>query len=378
VMLLLAGGVYTKQTVLFILPIFVWMLWRAKGRAVLKDRHVWGGAALLTVLVLPLTVLNFTLARLNLGSVVGGQWTEVPVFSWEGWFFYIRQFPSQTSWPVVVLAAGGVLACIVRPRWWGPGEKFFASWLAVGYLFFSLIALKEPRHTVVILLPLAFFAVRGIASVLPVRAASAVAVVFAGAALGHTLLKKEVPAMHGYREAVDYVAQRAPRNSVVLFSGYRDGAFVFDMRSRKDRRDLSVLRSDKLLLKVAQRRALGVEELHVTAAETADMLNHYGVKYVVNQPNFWDDLKNMQMLQGVLHTAQFRLVATIPVASNVNHEDQQLEIYENLGPINKSGRQRIRLELPIIGSAVEGTIGQSSEGEQVKGRGTSNVSHDER
>jgi hypothetical protein len=277
---------------------------------------------------------------------------------------------------VALLAAAGVVVCILRPRGWGSGERFFAGWLAVGYTFFSLIALKEPRHSVLILLPLAFFGVRCIVSLAPAKAMPIVALAFASITFGQTLLRKEVPAMHGYNEAVSYVAARAPRNSVILFSGYRDGAFTFDLRARKDRRDLSVLRSDKLLLKVQQRRELGVEELRVTSAETAEMLNHYGVKYVVSQPNFWDDLKNMQMLQAVLHSPQFRLVATIPIVSNVNHEDQQLEIYENLGPIDRSGPQRIRLELPIIGSTVEGTLGQSGETAEGRGLSSPSVSHD--
>jgi hypothetical protein len=358
VVVLLAAGAYTKQTVLFILPVFLWMLWSENGRAILKDRHFWAGAALLTALMTPLAILNLTITRYNVDSVLGGEWAPFPVFSWQGWTYYLRQFPSQTTRPVVLLSSAALVLGVLRPGWWGQGEKYFAGWLVGGYIFFSLIALKEPRHSVLILLPLAFFSVRCIQSIsaMPARATSVLAVVFAGATFGHTLLRDEVPRMYGYREAADYVAGRAPQGSVILFSGYRDGAFIFDLRSRIDRRDLSTLRSDKLLLRVRQ-RWLAADELKLTGAETGEMLNHYGVKYVVSQPNFWGDLKNLQMLQGVLHSPQFRLVATIPITSNVNHEDQQIEIYENLEPINKTGRQRIRLELPIIGQTAEGTLG---------------------
>ena len=359
-MLLLAGGIYTKQTALLIVPAYLFLLWSNRGWAILKDRHLWQGGALLTILVLPLAIVNFTLARLNVGSVVGGQWTEDPVFSWAGVTYYLRHFPSETTWPVALLALAGITLCIVRPQQWGSGERLFAAWLVAGYLFFSLIALKETRHSVLILLPLAFFAVRAILTTLPQKAGATLALVLASGTLAHTVLRAQVPEMGGYSQAVDYVARRAPRNSVVLFSGYRDGAFTFDMRARKDRRDLSVLRADKLLLRVAQRRELGVTELKMTAADTVDALNRYGVKYIVSQPNFWDDIKNMQMLQDLLHGPQFRLVATIPVTSNVNHEDHTLEIYENLGQVSTAGRQRIRLELPIIGATVEGTIGQTA------------------
>jgi hypothetical protein len=104
---------------------------------------------------------------------------------------------------------------------------------------------------------------------------------------------------------------------------------------------------------------LGLEELNVSESQLLEMMNRFGVSYVVDQANFWDDLKNMQELQQVLHSSQFRKVATIPVASNVNHEDRELEIYENLAPAKVTVRERLRLELPIVGMQVEGTIDSS-------------------
>ena len=70
-----------------------------------------------------------------------------------------------------------------------------------------------------------------------------------------------MPVVSGYREIADYVAGHAPPNGVVLFSGYRDGNFVFDLRAREDRRDISTLRADKLLLHVAIERRRGVGDV---------------------------------------------------------------------------------------------------------------------
>ena len=112
--LLLAGGAYTKQTVLFIVPALIWTLWRKRGLNALRDRHLWGSAGLLAALVAPLAVVNFTVARLNVGSVVGGSWNRIPVFSWAGWSFYARMLPSQLAWPVALLAAAGLALAIFR------------------------------------------------------------------------------------------------------------------------------------------------------------------------------------------------------------------------------------------------------------------------
>ena len=54
------------------------------------------------------------------------------------------------------------------------------------------------------------------------------------------------------------VALHAPKNAVVVFSGYRDGNFVFDLRTHEERRDIWTVRADKLLLRIAVERVRGV------------------------------------------------------------------------------------------------------------------------
>jgi hypothetical protein len=305
---------------------------------------------------------------MNLKLVSGAGAGNLPGFSGLGWSYYARLLPEQTSWVVVALAAVSFVAGLANRSWWGEGESFFTAWLISGYVFFSLIALKDPRYTVFILLPIAFLAVRPLLRAAPQRVGGVVAVALAALSLGYTLWRFPAPYVDGYAQAVDYVAARAPRGSVILFSGYRDGAFIFDMRRRVDRPDLWVLRSDKLLLRVAQRRDFGLEQLNVSVDETADMMNRFGVSYVVSQPNFWDDLRNMRQLQDVLQSGQFRKVAVIPVTSNVPHDDRELEIYQNLGLSKAARKERIRLDLPIVGMQVEGVIdnsdGKSSGGSQ--------------
>ena len=64
----------------------------------------------------------------------------------------------------------------------------------------------------------------------------------------HTMLTSDVPYVRGYEQAVNYVVANAPPGSTVLFSGYRDGNFISGvLRMRRNRRDLTVLRADKLL-----------------------------------------------------------------------------------------------------------------------------------
>ena len=353
---LLLAAMYTKQTAAMILPVYVYLCWR-KG-VTLRDRSVQATLILLLVGTLPLLALTMRFGHVNVNSVVGGHWTTIPVMSVASWTFYARQLPSQVGWPMVALAVAGLLCAGLRKAWRDEGVLVFGLWLLAGYIFFSSIALKEPRHTVLILLPVEFFAVFSLSRLLPTKLGSCLAVAIAAAGLSYTMIKDPVPEIGGYREAVAYVAAHAPRNAVVLFSGYRDGSFIFNMRACKERPDLVVLRADKLLLRVPQRRDLGLEERNFSTAQIADMLDRYGVSYVVNQPNFWDDLTIMQRLQAVLKQGTFGSVAKIPVTGNVQREDRWLEIYAKNGPVRQT-RERIELELPIVNAVVNGTLGKT-------------------
>jgi hypothetical protein len=360
-MLLLLLGVYTKQTVIFALPLFGCMLWKEKGASKWRDRQVWMTLGIFCVGLLPLTAVTWWFGQVNFNSVVGGKWTTMPLLSWASLSFYGRELPAQVGWPVVALAGLYGVLRLIRKGARSREDMFMVLWFAAGYVFFTLIALKEPRHTVVILFPMVFFAVEAIRGLVPRRIAPLVAALLAVFTFGHTLYSYEVPSVTGYQAAVDFVARHAPRDAVILFSGYRDGSFIFAVRERQDRRDLTVLRSDKLFLRVTQRRELGLEERGFTEAQIAEALNRYGVSYVVSQPNFWDDLITMQRLQRVLHSGQFEKIAVIPIVSNVNHTDRELEVYRKVGPA-KSSREQIRMELPIIDTIIEGEIGGRADG----------------
>jgi hypothetical protein len=365
-LVLLVMGMNTKQTLVFIAPVFAIMLWSACGWKFVRDRKVWAAVALFVVLLIPLIVFTLKFGRVNYTSIVGGTWKPEPLFSWESLTYYIRYLPSQIGWPAVALAGTYLALWTVQKDRREQGRGFLLLWLTVGYAFFCLIALKEPRHTVVILMPVAFFAVAAIYRLCPRRLAPAAALVLAGGTYIYTLYRCPVPAVNGYREAADYIVRSAPANSVILFSGHRDGSFIFNMRELAHRRNLTVLRSDKLLLRVAQRRELGIQEEKFSMEEIGAMLDRYGVTYVVSQPNYWDDLRPMQRLQRLLHTAQFEEVASIPVTSNAsrtervleaNHSDRVLKIYRNLHPV-PSVKSHIRIDLPIIDTFVEGDLGR--------------------
>jgi hypothetical protein len=229
---------------------------------------------------------------------------------------------------------------------------FWLLWLVTGYLFFSAIDLKEARHSIFILPPLVFAAAMLLGN-LPKPASSTVALaVLVIVVAVQTVLFRPVPYVQGYAQAAEFIARHAPPGSKVLFSGYRDGSFVFNMRAREDRRDLSVIRADKLLLNVAVRRELGVGQKNLTEKEMAEQINRLGVHYLVVQPGFWNDLEVMQRFEKLLASSQFKEVARISTPANFNAHEKELVIYRNLGTVNQLAAP-LDLDLPIIGRTIK-------------------------
>jgi len=347
---LLVLGMYTKITVAFVGVVYLLLLARDQGLGLLRQRHHYAVAALALLGLLPLIVMTLKFGQANVQSVTGVADAVASRASLEGWTWYLRQIPSQVGWPIVACA---LLALVPAGRRWRslPWLGFWGAWFAVGYVFFSLIDLKEARHSVFLLAPVAFVAVWGLQQLLPRRLAAGALAVLVLATGFITLAWRPVLYVDGYARVVDEVARLAPRNSAILFSGYRDGSFIFNLRAREDRRDLRVIRADKILLRVAVRRELGVEQRDVDEAEIGPMLNELGVHYVVMQPGFWTDLEAMRRFERVMASDQFEIVARIPTPANHRAHEKELVILRNKGPVSEQPKG-MEIELKMINRTI--------------------------
>jgi dolichyl-phosphate-mannose-protein mannosyltransferase len=343
-------ALYAKLSTVFAVPVVLVLLLQTKGLALLRDKHAWIVAALCVIGLVPLIGITLMFGQGNVQSVVGIDDAVASRATLSGWLWYLARLPEQLGWPLLALSVAGVVALALKRRA-APHLGFLVLWFAIGYVFFSSIDLKEARHSVFILWPLVlagFLLLRR----LPARGAAIASGLAALATIAWTLALAPVPYVGGYAQAVDYIAKNAPKNATVVFSGKRDGAFVFDMRAREDRRDIDVIRADKLLLRVAIRRELGVQEKSASPEEIAKMMDDYGVSYIVAQSDFWTDLQTMANLQTALRSDRFEEVTRIPVAANLTVEDRELRIYRNKTPISAE-RKKLRIDLPIIGRTIE-------------------------
>ncbi len=354
---LLLCAIYTKITMAFLAPVVVVMLWMEEGAALLRRRHNWTAAVAFLIGLVPVVILTLKFGGANVQSVVGIADAEVSRRSLAGWLWYARQLPDQLGWVLLSAALLSPLLALTGRRPQGFDRTDFvlvAGWFAIGYIFFSLIDLKEARHSTAILPPLVIAA--GLAFQQIRFAAAPLALLLALGTGLYTWQYAPVPQVDGYRQAADWILHQAPKGSVILFSGKRDGSFIFNLRSLDPHRDYYVVRADKLLLEVAVRRELGVTEKSLSEAQIGDLLDHDGIRYVVAQSDFWTDLDEMARLQDVLRSDHFIEVARIPVVANVPVEDQELRIYRNQHEIAPTTTPLV-VDLPIIGRSVEGETG---------------------
>src|SRR5271157_3073615 len=361
VIIFVLGAACTKQPAIFILPVYLLTLYHVYRNGMFRRKDVWLSAALFVAGILPLVVFTWLWGRSNVQQAAGGGWAHNSRLSVVTWVYMAKyEWPRQLGWILLALAVVYCAGAVLLKQWRLPRPAlfFFAAWVLAGYVFFTLISVTSSRYTIFLIFPLVFFAVLAIVRGLPAKLAPYVAVAFAVASFSYTLIRNPVPFVSGYRAAAQYVCSVAPPNSVVMFSGMRDGSFIFNVKSIPECKNLTVIRADKLLLRVAiDRHLFGVQELGVTEARFRELLGYYGVGYIVAEPDFWNDLQSMQMLVAVLHQDQFKLLTTIPVVSNLPHKDSRLEIYQNLVS-GARGKNSLKMELPASGIAIEGKVGQ--------------------
>lgn len=354
--LFLVAAVYTKQTVVFILPAIAVGLVVTRGwKALLERRLVLATLASLVALG-PMAFLTWKFGAVNVQSV-GGRAGDASRLGLAAWTFYARLLPEQLGWPVLLLGIIGLCVLIWRgtgPRW---ATALLLTWVIFGYLFFSAIGVREPRHDMMVLFPLVIGAVLALHAVLRPVAAQASAALLAVATFATSLILVPAPMVSGYAAIAARIAEIAPKDAVVLYSGYRDGTLIFALRS--ERPDITTVRADKLLLNIAVERERGVGQTDDSEADIAARIHDLGASLVVVQLGFWSDLREMRRLEHVLAGPGFATVGDFPVTGTLSTNDGPLpstvRILRPTTPV-VAAPDRARLLIHTLGGQVGGSL----------------------
>lgn len=326
------AAAYTKQIALIIgLAMAVTLVVSQGWRDVLSRRHVWLVAIYLVFSLVPLAILLVKFGKFNIAIVVEHERATINRLSLEGLFWYADKFPKMLGYPLFTLAALGVLGCAFIKAWRPLRNDFllYASWLIIGYMAMTAIDTKEVRHGLYLAVPLVVVAglclhkllgaFPGAGTLLPV-----VSVVL----LAITLLTTSTPRIGGYNAAANYIVSHAPPNARVLFVGNQDGSFIFNVRAHEERRDISIIRADKIFLNVAMNADWGLHPRDYSFVQVERMLDDLAISYVVTIPRMWaKEAVVMEELSNILESEHFQEVARVVLDGNTG--DKELLIYKN-------------------------------------------------
>jgi hypothetical protein len=356
--LFLLAGIYTKYNAGFIAPALAAAFLVAKGRAALRDRHALIAGVLAVAGLLPAIGILLRFGAYNLASVSGLQ-GSLPLDGLACWLFYLEALPGQLGWLTVLLSAGGFVLILQRivagqDRW---AYALLLAWLVVGYLFFTLISLKETRDTILVLLPMGIAAPLFLLAILPKPLGEPAGLALGLGTLLYTLIYCPIPRVAGYQDIASYLASNVPHDGVVLYSGYRDANLIFDLATVGNRSDITVVRVDKLLLSapVGERRR-GVTQSADDEARIAQTLRDLGASYLVVQPGFWSDLAVMGRFDTVVNGPDYGKAAHFGLSGDLSTQDgtQGIDILRPTYPVVPHAG-RISIDMPLAGQRFEGT-----------------------
>jgi len=347
---LLVAGLYVKQTIVFAAFAFAVMLVWRHGLSVFAQRRIWIAAAIAVVLLAPLAAITLRFGSMNMDLATGEAASQGPHHVWSSLGYYAELVPAQTGIVVLGLAVLFVVLEIVAPQrgWRDPLLVTSLVTFAVGYVFFTVIHLKDDRYTVHILAPLALFAVAALYRLIPTRLAGPACFIFGLGVFAYGTTAVAVPWVDGHKAAAQIVAGLAPERTTILFHGQRSASFIFDLRANSPRSDLHVLRAEKLLVHYRQGRNADTRPLAVSRAEIESYFKRFRIRYVVFESGFWTDIETIATLESVLSAAPFSLVQVVPVAANTPHHDHELRIYRYDGPIAETA-EPFAFDMPLIG-----------------------------
>ncbi len=323
-----AAAAMTKQTALFVLPLFLSYI-LAKGlhrRLMEREAVLSSGILLLALAALFAVTFEYSKEAINHALDSFDRWHGYSRVSWENLSFYLKRSPHVMGWTVALLAAAYMTSCALRRRF--ERDLLFLLWALWWYVTFSIFAAKDPRYMTFCIPPLCLFATLSLRSIKlqfkGVRLSTAALAVVNLYALSLSYLRP-ISYISGYEEAAKYVVENTYAPAVVAFSGYHNGNFIFHVRRHDAERRLIVLRGDKIV---------PFHELVKLPAGKADrkmlqLLQEFGAKYVVVESRARGDSPDIAVLHRSLPLGGFVLRKKIKLETNLRaFEGVSLHIYE--------------------------------------------------
>jgi len=327
------GGFLTSQSTIFVIFFVVIHFAVERSFHLLKRGDVWLALAASTMATLPWYLLTQRTERVPLGTMVGrvSGYGFKHLGEWVAYSYYPIELYRKVGPLLLGLACVGlVLALLKRTR----SDRFLLVWVFSAYICFVLISEKDPRHTILWIPPLVYFALTALETLFVRRTwalvvSSILALFFVGNAL-----RVERPIVDGAAEVADYVLS-LPESDVVYYQGLLHGDFIFNVRKLDPERSHLVAREKQVVVMGHERRPI----LH-SAKEVLEFFQNWGIRYAIVEDI--DPFPGFEPVRELLKSNQFELVRTFPVATNqADVPVHQVQVFRFRGELHRTSRDVI-------------------------------------
>lgn len=295
--------------------------------------------ALSAVLLVPYYALA---ARVH-GRTLAAHVVERRAYRLADFTYYWRVLPGELGWPLLLLAASGVIMLFFqRSR---RGAVWMLLWIVACYLSLSLLAARDPRYAFTMLPPLIYFASWPLAIAVRTRRTGALGLVACGLLLvvygfaGVTGRFRQLTGaiygsyahLSGYSALARRLTQAPGSGEVVLVDDLNafSGNLIFYMRAYDSQRRFVILTKALYVTNII--RFYGSRELLHTPEDLRELMAAYGIKHIVvsDHKNYGFPIQGV--LRELLQGPQFKLVGRFPMVTDQTSSAQQdLLLYENV------------------------------------------------
>ena len=323
-----AAAMLTSQKSVFLAVFLGLDLLLNRRFQLLRNWHL--GAALIASLtaVVPWYLLSFRMLTTSYRRAIGDNFQHVARL--QTVLYYPRNLPGQLGIVLLILACIGICWVAFRRQ---SQYRFLLLWVFSAYLSFTLIREKEPRHIIIWLPPLVYFALLGIEAVWPWRrwlwvAYGALALYFL--VIG---IRFQRPRLKGVEDAARFVLAQ-PGSDIVYYQGRLNGDFIFYVRQLDPQKRHMVARDKQV---VVTNIDYARQPLLLASEEILDFFQTWGIKYIIIENKDADP--GLGVVREVLETDRFERAATFPIQTNDAYgEPGEITVYRFHGVPRRSSQ----------------------------------------
>lgn len=350
-------ALYTKQTSIFLLPLFFSFIFIQKLYKKLFKKPVIICMIVFIISILPLVLFTIIFGKVGINASFGnlhqlrGESLRSSLIHWSAYF---KLLPKIFIKPVLILSLISFLIYYVT-NYLTESKRdimfsFFILWVFWWYIAFSILGEAVARYGIYVVPAISLIAVWFINSIRHKKILHGVTIsLISFICFYQVKTAYSTPRLYtkGYEEAAKHVINNT-QGHTILFSGVHNGNFIFFVRKYDFEKRAVVLRASKILFSMSVYKEWGYVS-HVKSREDIyNLLNKYGTKYIVIEdqdligttPNHW--------LRQILKTNKFKLVKKIKIKSNLDkYKDISILIYEYIeNP--KEEAEKLVIEFPLL------------------------------